>query len=75
MEQLLLLFINYICNAWTVTPKCESEARIVSRQEKMELEIQVLESQREIMSFEPLFEGSEFELQRERNEVTSGRRG
>jgi hypothetical protein len=42
----------------------------------MELEIQVLESQREIiMSFEPLFEGSEFELQRERNEVTSGRRG
>jgi len=47
----------------------------LSRQEKMELEIQVLESQREITSFEPLFEGSEFELQRERNEVTSGRRG
>jgi hypothetical protein len=30
-----------------VTPKCESEARIVSRHEKMDLDIQVLESQAE----------------------------
>jgi hypothetical protein len=40
-----------------VTPKYESEAQIVSRQEKMQLDIQVLESQGGIVSFESLFEG------------------
>ena len=40
-----------MCNARKVTPKCESEARIVSRQEKMQLDIQVLESKEEIVSF------------------------
>ena len=34
-----------------VTPKCECEAQIVSRQGKMQLDIQVLESQGEIVSF------------------------
>jgi len=37
----------------TVTTKCESEVRIVSRQEKMRLEIQMLEIEGEIVSFEP----------------------
>ena len=41
-----------------VTPKCESEvARIVSHQVKIHLAFQFLESQGEIVSFEPLFEG------------------
>lgn len=40
-----------------VMPKCESEAQIVSCQEKMQLHIKVLENQGEIVSFEPLSEG------------------
>jgi hypothetical protein len=57
-NRLLLSFIiNTIFNAHEVTSKCESEAQIVSRQKKMELDIHVLESQTDIMSFQPLLEG------------------
>ena len=48
---------NQISNARKVTPKCESEVRIVSHQVKIQLTFQFLESQEEIVSFKPLFEG------------------
>jgi len=48
---------NQIYNAHKVTPKCESEARIVSHQVKIQITFQFLESQEETLSFEPLFEG------------------
>jgi len=47
---------NQIYNARKITPKCESEAWIVSHQvKKIQLTFQSLK--REIVSFKPLFEG------------------
>ena len=52
---------NQIYNVHEVTLNCESEVQIVSHQVKIQLTFQFLESQEEIVNFEPLFEGR-FEL-------------
>lgn len=37
--------------------KCQSEARIISHEDEMQLDIQVLERHGEIISFDLIFEG------------------
>lgn len=47
---MILLLVSWICNLHMVTLKCEAEVQTVSRQDKMHMNIQVLESQGEIVS-------------------------
>ena len=55
---LLSLQLSKYCNERAVTPKCESEARmIVSRKKNMQLVIQALQCKLGIFSFEQFFEG------------------
>ena len=54
---IFLLLLNKIVRRARSNPKCESEAQIVNRKEKMQLDIQVLESLGEIKIFYPVVEG------------------